>query len=828
MKGTVEMSKGFLSMIVAVMLIFTFPGYAPADDISTLSRTLGGLKSDVEIVVDKYGIPHIYAGNEADAMFALGYMHARDRLWQMDFDRRASQGRLSEIIGPDAFEHDIFVRTIGLNRLARAAVERVKNQGGLYENLTSYAWGVNSYMAGKMPDDLPPEFGRMDYQPGPWTVVDSLAIGKAMAWELCGSLDDLYLATLVRKLGPEIVDELFPIDRYREIPIIPEEAPATPKDAHKGDRNSPAKEKETYRLDSRLSVPFLDAIGMASSRIRILGDDTIVGSNNWVIDGKKSATGKPILASDPHLGFHLPGVWHVAHIKAGELDVIGVTIPGLPFIAIGHNRHIAWGITNTQADVTDFFIETFNEDKTQYLHEDEWKPLKIASETIKVRGQEPHKLEIPITVHGPIIASDEAILSMQWIGAEPDNDTLAFSLLNRAVDYDDFATAMQMLNAPPQNINYADTNGMIAMWVAGLFPVRKAGLGRVPMDGASGKYDWTGFVPRIDTPHDVNPGQHYLASANQRPAPKSYDYYLGYEWDPGYRARRINELLSSNDSITVEQMRNFQADTYDTAAESMLPRLLAVCGGEFEEGKLYAQALEILANWDYFTKTDSPAPTLWWAWLDKFREAVLEDEWRAAGIELREEAWGHAGLNKWQPPMEVLERLVVEEPTSKWFDDVTTEKRETLREIALRSLRAAVDGLLERFGGDISGWIWGRTNQLSISHLSNDPLLGRGGHPLSGSDLTLNARGGGGDVTGGPSWRMVVDFSDLERTVGILPGGQSGDPASPHYDDLIDMWVRDDYIPIMFFPGPDRFSPELVETRLLLLAPSSNEPIMNP
>jgi penicillin amidase len=408
---------------------------------------------------------------------------------------------------------------------------------------------------------------------------------------------------------------------------------------------------------------------------------------------------------------------------------------------------------------------------------------------------------------------------MQWTGAEPDDDAAAFFLLNHAVDYDDFATAMQTLNTPAQNFNYADTNGMIAMWVAGLFPIRGTGHGCIPGDGASGEYDWQGFIPKIDTPRSVNPAQDYLASANQRPAPEEYPYYLGYEWDPGYRARRINELLSGAGAITVDRMKAFQADTRDTAAESMLPHLIAACKDGIEPGSLYANALDTLSAWDFFTTVDSPAPTIWWKWMERLSDDVWADEWRAAGIELRKDSWGHTDLNRWSPPMEVLEYMVVKQPTSKWFDDVsTTDTIETLREIALKSLREAVDDIFTRLGPEIAEWQWGSMNRLRIDHLSGDPLLRRGGHPLSGSDLALNARGSGGDVTGGPSWRMVVDFADLGRSYGIFPGGQSGNPENPHYDDLINAWVRNEYIPLLFYPSPDQFPQEEIESRLSLTA----------
>ncbi len=857
------MRKALYSAFIAVVLLVANTHWATAEEIVRLEKNLGGLKENVEVIIDKYGIPHIYAQNEPDAMFALGYVHARDRLWQMDFSRRAAEGKLAEVAGPAALEHDIFVRTIGLNRLANASAERAKEHRALYENLVAYSWGVNSYIAGKLPEELPLEFRQMGYQPGPWTVADSLAIGKGMAWELCGSLDDLYLGTLAQKLGPATVDELFPIDRYREEPIIPaeeaeedgerrrERGPETKGAQPRGESETNSEgekgkgeeggDTEAPDDDSRIdnenipeNIPAsggvgqacLDIIRMASKQLRIFGDERIVGSNNWVIDGRKSATDKPILASDPHLGFNMPCVWYAVHVEGGDFDVVGVSLPGMPIIPIGHNRHVAWGITNTQADGTDFFIEKLSDDKTRYLHESEWKPLTIVSETLNVRGLEPREIKVNITAHGPIISTVGADLSIQWIGSEPDNDALAFYLLNRAVDYDDFAVAMQTLNAPPQNFDYADTNGMIAMWSAGLFPLRKEGLGRVPVDGASGNFDWKGFVPRADTPHSVNPPQRYLASANQRPAPRGYPYYLGYEWDPGYRARRINQLLASHESITVEQMKQFQADAFDTAAESMLPHMATSCKDKFKAGSLYAQALDVLSKWDFVTTVEKAAPTMWWKWLDEFRDAVWRDEWAAAGIYAQGEPWGHTDLNKWQPPLEVLEKMVVEEPNSKWFDDVRTKETESLGEIAARGLRGAVDELAFRYGGDISKWNWGSVNRLRIEHLSGNPALGRGGQPLNGSDLTLNARGNGGDVTGGPSWRMIVDFAELTNMAGVFPGGQSGDPSSPHYADLVDVWIQDKYIPVLFFREPGEFPADQIESWLTLSAPADSMEII--
>ncbi len=803
------MRKCTLLTGIAIFLVLCPNLTLATDTASPIRRTLGGLKGTVEIVIDKHGVPHIYSESEEDAMFALGYMHAKDRLWQMDFNRRSARGRLSEVLGPSALDHDRFARTIGIERLARNSEERLKSRPRIYANLRAYAWGVNSFIAGKMPGELPLEFQLFAYQPEPWTVLDSLAIGKGMAWEMSGSLDDFYLGALFEKLGKDAVDELFPIDRYGEVPIIPKKS-VTP-------------QNETDVPSPGISEACLQIIRMASNRFRIVGESDAIGSNNWVIDGAKSASGMPMLATDPHLGLQLPCVWHIVHVKAGLLDTIGISLPGVPFVIMGHNRQIAWGMTNTQADVTDIFVETLNEDRTEYYYEGKWRPLKVFHETVKVRGREPVEVVVPVTTHGPVLSTASADFSIQWTGAEPDDDAYAFFLLNYAVDYDDFAAAMRTLNCPPGNFVYADTNGMTAMWVAGLFPIRKSGLGRFPVDGSTSEFDWAGFIPKISAPRTVNPSQHYLASANQRPAPETYQYYLGYQWDPGYRARRINQLLSSADLVTFDAMKEFQADTFDGAAESMLPHMIEACRGAFEENGVYSAALTTLSEWDFLTGTDRVAPTIWWRWLEKFPNAVWTDEWKAAGIDMPADHWGHTSLNKWQPPLEVLERMVVEEPSSKWFDDVSTDEKETLRHIARRSLREAVDELVEQLGDDVSLWQWGRVNRLRIDHLSKDPLLVRGGQPVSGSSLTLNARGGGGEVTGGPSFRMVVDFKNLETTVGALPGGQSGDLASPHYDNLLDKWIRDEYVPLLFAPDPARFPVEHVESRLILSAPTNDD-----
>jgi penicillin amidase len=556
------------------------------------------------------------------------------------------------------------------------------------------------------------------------------------------------------------------------------------------------------------------------------GSKFALGSNNWVIDGTKSATGKPILASDPHLGFSLPSIWYTAHLVAPGLNITGVTFAGFPYTVIGHNDRIAWGLTDMQADAVDYFIEkTDPQHPHQYFYKGAWRLLTRLHEDVAVRGGKPVPLEIESTIHGPLVTSHGAKLALAWTGLEPTFEVVAFQRLNTARGLADYQAALEDLTVPALNVIYADVDGNIAIAPHGALPIRKRGLGRWPVDGASGDYDWAGYIPDDQLPFALNPSQHFLASANGRPAPVGYPYYLGWMWDPSYRTRRIHELLGTHDQITVEDMEAFQMDAHDSAAEAFVPVLIAAYDRHPFGDEQVRRAIDELRRWNFEATLDSVAERIWAEWFERFRRDVWQDKFDAAGVERWEGGWGFAGTNERQPELEVLEFLTRANPDSKWFD----EKRETPRtpqsgvratrtrdDVMARSFVAAIAQLVKDRGADMSQWQWGATNVLRLHSMTQNPALDRGGIPVRGDEFTLGPGANGGEVAGGASWRMVVDFSDLGHSFGMYPGGQSEDPTSPHYDDQVKPWAEGRYLPLYFYPSPQAFQAGQVESVLVL------------
>ena len=527
-----------------------------------------------------------------------------------------------------------------------------------------------------------------------------------------------------------------------------------------------------------------------------------------------------MLANDPHLGLTIPSLWYTAHLVAPGLNVIGVTFPGQPFVTLGHNDRIAWGFTNMQSDAVDYFVETVNpENPKQYRHRGEWMDFEERVETIAVRGGDPVRLVVRSTLHGPVLEAGGKLVALAWTGLRPTRETLAIARLNRARSLDDFLDAMRVLDTPPMNVAYAGADGHIAIAPWGDLPIRAHGLGRVPVDGASGDYDWTGLIPRGELPISIDPSRGWLASANGRPAPASYAHHLGWMWDPSYRTRRIHALLSRPGPFTREDMQRFQFDAHDVAAESFTPILLRVMEAISALNPAERAALSALHDWSFAFTPDSSAATIWNRWFARYRKAVWDDEWTSRGIVQPTGSWGYSGDNEREPALEVLERITREQPDSIWFDDRTTPGRETRDALIVASFRAAIADLTQQFGARVSDWNWGRVNRLAPEPLSPEPASARGGQALRGGPFTLNPGGKGGPVTSGASWRQVVDFGALGQSVGIYPGGQSGDPASPHHDDQLARWALGEYAPLWFAAEPESLPAEAA-TRRLVLVPS--------
>ena len=771
-----------------VVLTLCIGGAAIAQNVDEVR--LDGLAGEVEAYYDGFGVPHIFAASWSDAYRALGYFHAQDRLWQMDLYRRRASGGLAEIQGKEALSEDIFVRRLGIRRSCQEVWDGDQLSDALRLELEAYAAGVNARMAELQSESRLRFPEPMAYEPATWTPVDSMVFLKYMAWDQSGNDDDLWFGTVVEKLGSTAVQELWPLERPYEVPTVTMQEDRTQLDV--ASLSSPADCSSAFR-SALAQLP----------QTRWLGESVSFGSNNWAVSGRKTASGKPMLCSDPHLGFQLPSIWYAWHISVEGQSIAGVGFPGCPITIIGHNDFVGWGMTNLQADAVDYFVEAVDaDDPLRYRHRGEWKRMTRITESVPVRGGTPHVLHIDSTVHGPVINRENRTIAMQWTGLGATRELEGIWMMNRAADLEQWLAGVACITAPGLNLAYADVHGNIALCCCGRFPVRTKGQGRVPLDGASGDHDWTEMIPVAEMPLTVNPAEGFIASANGRPTPVGYPHYLGWMWDPSYRKRRINEMLTTAKDLTVEKMKAIHYDHYDKAAERYVPVWVDAVKTADMNDAFTKRAVESLAGWDFVADVDAVQPIIWLRWLDHYRKAVWDDEWEHCGLEKKGGSWGFTGINRREPILEVLEFITREHPDSIWFDDRTTPERERRDDIVLKSLASAVSSLKADFGDDLEAYAWGNTNVLKTSSLTGLPQLSRTGGPVPGTPFTPNPGGGIGSVGGGASWRMIVDFGATDASIGVYPGGQSGSPDSPHYADLMPLWEKGDYIRLNLVGAP--------------------------
>ncbi len=734
--------------------------------------TLPGLTHPVDVVRDANAVPHIFAQSREDALFALGFVHAQDRLFQMDFQRRVGAGRLSEVLGSATLGTDTFLRTLGVYRVAQRTLPGLspETRGAL----EAYAAGVNAFLKQRR-GALPPEFLILGYEPEPWTPTDSLVWLKMMAWDLSGNWsDELLRARLLKKLPPERVAQLWP--------PYPGDAPVALPDF-----------SALYKR-----VP-LEALAAVAPKPLPPGS----GSNNWVLDGKRTVTGKPILANDPHLALQAPALWYLAHLSAPGLSVAGATLPGLPLVVLGHTGTVAWGFTNTGPDTQDLFLERLDGDR--YLTPDGWKPLETRRERIRVKGQEDVVLEVRETRHGPLIsdvndtAAEVALgngtgrngaqigLAFAWTALRTDDRSMEAGLeLNRVQDWDSFRAALRKFHAPEQNIVYADTGGNIGFYAPARVPIRKAGNGLVPVPGWTGTYDWKGFIPFEALPHAYNPASGQIVTANQKVVPDSYPYFITRDWAEPYRAERITALLNAQDRLSRDGSARIQADQRSLMTDDFLPLILRAPVATPEARALQAR----LATWDGQVRADRPEGLIFSAWYRSFRRLVLEDD-------LGELFGAYEGFHP------LFFRNVIQ-GNEVWCDDGETTGLESCAQSAATALQNAWDELRVRFGDDPSRWRWGDAHYADHDHLvfGETPLgpLFNLRVPNGGDPFTVNAAGydlaGTGAQTSGPGFRAVYDLADLSRSAFIQTTGQSGNVFSVHYRDFVRRWARVESVPI--------------------------------
>jgi len=778
--------------------------------------TFQGLQAPVDIYRDEYGIPHIYASNPHDLFFALGYVHAQDRFWQMDVWRHTAAGRLSEMFGESQVETDAFLRTLGWWRLAEQDYQRLPED--VRAVLDAYADGVNAYLAQRKGSALSLEYAVLkllnpDYEPEPWDPVHALAWIRVMAWDLRGNIQaEIERAVLLKTLSPEQVAELFPPYPYDRHPVIvPEfssEAAAEP---------SPSLPPYWPQV-----AVLAEGLGRTIRQVdAYLGTGGLdLGSNSWAISGDLSATGKPILANDPHLGQQLPSIWYQVGLhcqpksEACPYDVVGFSFAGAPGVIIGHNDRIAWGFTNVGPDVMDLYIEKINpENPNQYQVNGEWVDMDVRTEVIRIAGGGSVEITIRSTRHGPVISDvygklkdfDEKsgldlpasyALALRWTALEPANTLQAILEFNKARNWEEFRKAARLFDVPAQNLLYADVDGNIGYQTPGKIPIRQPGhTGEVPVPGWTDDYEWQGYIPFEELPWVLNPPKGYIVTANNAVVGPDYPWRIFDRPAMGYRARRIVDLIEQSPKpLDVEDMARIQADNYDGSAAFLVPLVMEL---DLQDARL-EEVRALWQGWDYQMDAESPAAALYGAFWRHLLAATFHDD-------LPQDYWPQGGA-RW---FEVMRHLV-DIPDSPWWDDKNTPERETRDDILRQAFAAAVAELEERLGRDPNRWTWGKLHALYLTHPTLgksgvapiEALFNRGPYPTGGGAGIVNATGWkanqGYRVVSLPSMRMIVDLADLSRSLAIHTTGQSGHAFHPHYVDMTDLWRTFQYHPMLW------------------------------
>ena len=687
----------------------------------------------------------------------------------------AAGGRLSEIIGEKAIDYDRFQRRLGMMRGAENVLKLYQNDPIMLSSLQAYSDGINAYINFLEPEQYPIEYKLLDYAPEEWSIKKCALLYMYMAWELSGSTNDLAHTKFLKEFGIDEYQKLYGFDTPILSPIMPRE---TEWDFDPIKVNAPS---QIY-----LSDPYGDGMSYKPNANN--------GSNNFAVSGKLSKTGLPILANDPHLNLTLPSIWYENHLISPEINAYGVSLLGAPCVVIGYNKDIAWGSTNGMNDVMDFYDITFkDESKTQYYHDDTWKEVVLSIEEIKVRDSETILDTTYMTHHGPIMSHDifeniprfgSAVSvgrAMRWLASEPSMEPKTFYLLNKAKTYEDYLDAISYFNCPGQNIIFASKDNDIAIWQTNKLIPKWNLQGRFIMDGTDPSHDWREKLPIEHQPHSLNPERGFLSSANQNPVDGSYPYYVPGDYAPAFRGARIDEVLSELKNVSYDDLRKIQIDNKSLLAQRVVPFLLRTLNFP----SLSSDQISIynhLSEWDFFYNPDSMMPTMFDAWINNISNATWHDQLGDADDDV-----------EW-PNYRVLSDLIVDEPNSKWFDDVNTNQVEGLSAIAQNAFIAESERLLRELGPLGDSWKWKNFRGTDVHHLAKIPGLGNLHLPTGGDWNIPNATA----RTHGPSWRFVVELGDRPRAYGTYPGGQSGFPGSVHYDQFLDSWIKGELYELKF------------------------------
>jgi penicillin G amidase len=768
---------------------------------------LNGLTAPVEVIRDKFGVPHIYARNRDDLYRAQGYVHAQERFWQMDFWRYTGKGRLSELFGKSQIETDRFLRMMGWARIAQEEVDRLDKTS--LAILNAYCEGVNAYLADHQNSSLSLEHGILSftnskYKPEKWTPLDSMVWGKVMSWDLGMNLStETSRARLLKYRSIEQVEELFP--------PYPNVNPLILPGYH---WNSPGQTIPKEMVNS------IDDIDQLLARFPLPHDpESGIGSNNWVISGNRTVSGKPLIANDPHLGTQMPSIWYQIHMQCFpksedcKFNMAGFSFAGVPGVIIGHNERVAWAFTNIGPDVMDLYVEKINPlNSNQYEVNGSWAEMTQLNEQIPVAGQSPSPVTLRYTRHGPVISDfsknakdihqtasismpEKYAIALRWTALEPMNTFPAIWRMNLASNWTEFREAASHFDVPSQNILYADVDGNIGYQFPGKVPIRTKGDGRFPVPGWTDEYEWTGYIPFDQLPHQLNPPDGYFATANNAVVSDDSGPLVTEDWDYGWRARRIVEMINSHDKpIDLTAIQSMQSDNQSYNARNILPFLFKI---EFHDEKLL-EAKNLLAHWNFQQHSDSSAAAIFEAFWKHLLEETFYDELPPS---LRP-----GGGSRW---VEVI-RVLLQNPNSHWWDNQKTSPIETRDAILKTAFTKAVKELQQTLGASMNTWRWGdlhtvtfRNGSFGESHIRVLELLfNRGPFKTAGGATAVNATSWDAsnsyEVTALPSMRMIVDLNDLNNSLAIHTTGQSGHPFHPHYIDMAEQWRTFHYNPMLW------------------------------
>jgi len=739
------------------------------------------VEDTVEVYFDDYGVPSVFASNDSDMFKAAGYIGARDRLFQMSFMKYAYKGQLSLVLNDSLFAEDTFLRTLGFEKIAKETLEKVPSS--TLQHLEDTCFGINTYVQSLSPQDYPLEFKLIGVEKLPiFEPLDIVALSTMMAWELQGGWDsELFFGAINEQLGSDYLNEILPFYNDSFITIASNDVLL--------------KSYQDFASDTKKIREILKT------------DRDGYGSNAWVVSGSKTDTGFPLLANDPHLSYGQPPWWYEIRLKSDNYNFGGYGLYGFPLPVIGHNDHIGWGFTNVMTDDMDFYVETLNEDKTQYMLDGIWKDLKIEQETISLKSGDKKTIIIRSTHRGPIVSDihpdakgQSKAISFKWTEFDAFDETTALFMLAKATNWDEFSDASKLFGAPGQNWTYADKDGNIGWRPNSKIPIRLGAEQLIPFDGSTSKHDWTGYVPFDEMPYVYNPEKGYISNGNNKTIDDDYPYYISRYWADPSRGEQIDRRLKVNSKLDVEDMKSILNEITSPFAQEYSTLFINNYSEGFSENG--DEIYDILNGWDGVESIDSDATVVFHAIYIQLVQNLFQDELQSFGNDSFDTFYSLKYIRS------LAIRSIFDRNATLWVDNVLTSKKETLNDIVNQSFDDAHDFLTKNYGNP-KELTWGDVHQVTYRHrLNGDPLVKRfinfsiGPFPMAGSGMTPRAASYSVsdpfDVRAGSSMRRVIDFANFDNGFSILPTGQSGVFKSPHYRDQTSLYNKGKFKPFKF------------------------------